>query len=267
MFENTAPKHSKPPLNAVTPVSATEGVFDIDVITTGPTPFDITVDVADSAGSSASLLLQVNVSGSNTSPILNINQRVPTDAEDLSISVVKGSHFSVLATEFDPDQRGSLTYTAVSNNNSVASVPTGVSSTGLFTVTTSTAGAAVIRFDVSDGSGVIDSKNLEVIVQSQNESPTISLNPYNPITVKTGQTIRVTVKATAPGLGNGDALNFAVSNGQLHYIAAPVAGNPGVFDVEVLAVGPASADITFSVSDSAGNQVSTVLRLDVAEIC
>ncbi len=191
---------------------------------------------------------------STTTFVVAVVNRNPTIDPIPSLNVGEGDEIAVPLTYSDPDG-DTLTITAVSDNQAVATVATGRPTEAV--VTGISPGTATITVTVDDGNGGIISTAFTVGVEIVNEVPTIdSLDPVN---LEVGQNAVVNLNYSDP---DGDALHVEATS-----------DNEGVAQVDVTtpttltvsATGEGTATITVMLDDGRGGSTDTIFTVTVVQ--
>ena len=213
---------------------------------------DITIQVRDGIGTTASENIEVTVGEVNLAPTLN-----PIGSKSANQLVA----FTFAVSALDDDI---INGTADTLRFSMTGAPTGASinqNTGVFswTPTASQTGMHTITFQVADGIGATASEDVTITVGGSNENP--MLNPIGSQSVNEGATLLFTATATD---GDGDSLTFSLVGSPP--TGASINSTTGAFSWTPTERQDGDSSITVRVSDGNGGTDSKAVTVTVREV-
>lgn len=230
---------------------ANGSVFRLRGVSAGNTEVDFQVD--DGAGGSDTATISVTVQDNpppNQAPVISLNT-------SSSAQLNSGQTLSVQPTATDAEN-DAVTFSAQSNNTSVASV-TEVSAGNYLITAGATAGSAQVTFTASDAGGSSSDSVTVTVSEAANSSPIIiGIEPATLSLVINGT---VTFSINASDDEDGTNLQFTATSSNTAVVAVSQTSTDGEFQVTANAEG--SATITVEVRDSAGQSVSATVVVTV----
>ena len=213
---------------------------------------DITIQVRDGIGTTASENIEVTVGEVNLAPTLN-----PIGSKSANQLVA----FTFAVSALDDDI---INGTADTLRFSMTGAPIGASinqNTGVFswTPTASQTGMHTITFQVADGIGATASEDVTITVGGSNENP--MLNPIGSQSVNEGATLLFTATATD---GDGDSLTFSLVGSPP--TGASINSTTGAFSWTPTERQDGDSSITVRVSDGNGGTDSKAVTVTVREV-
>ena len=215
----------------------------------------ITVTAQDSDGNRVSDTFEVSVA---KAPQLQQTNRAPTVTSaigDATIVNESGTHQTSLSSVFSDPDNDSLTITASSSNEAVATVSV-VPDYSSLTVTAKVRGTATITVTADDGNGATVSDSFTVTVKA---APVVAsaLADVNGMTVGASKDVSL-----AGVFSDGDGDTLTITTASSDYDVANAFAFHGTLTVAAFSTG--SATITVTAQDSDGNPVSDQFAVTVA---
>lgn len=235
------------------PIDSETGVINVTINNSGVGSYWVNLSVNDSAGNTASAEVNITVFNVNDPPSLDY---VCAD----SISAVEDVFFECEINATDPDLAFGDTLTFSTNESWLSIESNGSNATVNFTANDSQVGAWFVTFSVSDASGGLDSRVINITVANVSDAP--SLNPIGELSAFTGILFYYDVNATDEDLfipDTTEVLYFSVNDTSLFDINS----STGEFSFTPSQDNIGTWWINLTVNDTEGVTSSEVVNLTV----
>ena len=207
----------------------------------------MTITALDPDGASASHLVDVTVQAANNAPV------VDEEIADMTLTEGDTVAFDVAGNFSDPDG-DVLTFTAESDDQSVAAVSVAGSEV---TIVGASPGTARITVTATDPGDLSAQSAFAATVEKANQAPEL-VKDLDHQDLEEGDTIEVDVAANFSD-PDGDALSFAAESDDPDVAAVSVAGSV----VTIVGAGEGEATITVTATDPGGLSVAGAFAADV----
>ena len=197
----------------------------------------ITVTATDIADAMATQEIMVTVAAANTPPMaVGTIDSVTVTAGEMSDAMDVSAYFS------DANTDDTLTYTAMSDMMSYATVSV---SGSMLTITGVAAGTATITVTATDAAGAMAMQEIMVTVAAAN-TPPMAVGTIDPVTVTAGEMYdAMDVSAYFSDANTDDTLTYTAMSDMMSYATVSVSGSM----LTITGVAPGMATITVTATD------------------